>query len=182
MTFAVRFWNTILGTELMLSTMEESKLRLLLLMTMLYTAFALIKYTQTTILNAQSILNVATAFTKPLLTKKTAQRIEYTHTIGRAIGISIEQATCKEFKIAEDSDTISIAVNEYAVGSGSSGNELVSAMASEDMYEFAQPEPALPFKLMQWGAACSHPTDMPQPQVVWETETSELFTELAKKL
>jgi hypothetical protein len=110
------------------------------------------------------------------------QRIEYTHTIERAIGISIEQATRKEFKVAEDSDTIFIAVDEYAVGFGSSGNELVSAMASEDMYKFAQSEPALQFKLMQWGAAYSHPTDMQQPQVVRETETSELFTELAEKL
>jgi hypothetical protein len=39
MTFALKFWNTVPGTELILSTMKESKLCLLLLMIMLYTAF-----------------------------------------------------------------------------------------------------------------------------------------------
>lgn len=60
--------------------------------------------------------------------------------------MTLEQAELKDFQI--DIKLALIAVDEYSLGFGGAGNELVSLLASSDSYEAAQPEPAVRFKLM----------------------------------
>jgi hypothetical protein len=81
-----------------------------------------------------------------------------------------------------ESELVIIGVDEYAVGFGGGGNELISALEGDDTYEDAQNVPPVRFKLMQWGAACSHACDVKRRQIVWEKESDSLTIDLADQL
>lgn len=98
----------------------------------------------------------------------------YTYTLERLAGHTIEEYDRNGGLVP--TDLILIGVDEYCLGFGGGGNNLISALEGEKTYENAQNVPPVRFKLTQWGAACSK--DIPglkQPIIIWEPESHDIL-------
>jgi hypothetical protein len=111
------------------------------------------------------------------------ERLDYTNTLENLAGYTVDEGNKARLEGKQlDTNLVIIGVDEYAVGFGGAGNELISAMPGEDTYKDAQNVPPVRFKLMQWGAACSEPCNVKRRQIVWEKESDTLTTDLADQL
>jgi len=114
------------------------------------------------------------------------QRLSYVDELEEIDGHTCEEVVEKEVDGDQELDhnVILIGVDEYSVTFGGAPSGFINLPEGTDAYEYAQGVPQERFSLMQWGAACAHPSalNLTRPQRIWEPETQELTQELANKL